>query len=951
MESAATPRDLQIGDERPPAIRALRRRKKCLNVSRNNFGPHAITEIPFDTGDAGSFVIPNTLRLEGTVTIKNANPFIDYISLGRAGWNQLIETMSWEVNGTALERVRHYSTVSEILKIREGTFQDPFFLSFRNTWEAAGGAAGDLHINFIKPPMVAANGKPWRAQGIAERNPEKGEAFVYPVGSSGYAPKVYTHASTDTTTTLQSAGNFPSMNYWARLSSHENTAVALGTYSTGAAYSSGGIDGSVAPVLYVSVKDGSLMGGPHYCPVNMDKLREEVKKNHQQRTDLNRVLNAMSNVKYIPVHKRLSAAQAGTTVEGSLKAHISNKLADGNTLDADFLTVYTETPYRFSLELDMALVGRFARKWFPTSLVGAGRMSLRIEWADATRAFRVSMDPCDRIPGTVRDCCPYKGVGSTSKTVKHIFADGEDLMLAYCGAFTRPSFGLFAEAFDGNYTVASTDSLTSLNTAAALGRAPQVMLPPLGISESSESIAVGDNSLDAIMTHPDQIGAWKISARDAAAYAYAKLYGDITASKAVWGGENYFYIPPGDLSRTGAISSPFMAPLCQYVPYTDPQAARRSSTNGNGHVDVYNIGEEHLCYGTYLERSRPQSRRCTPQAYPLEIPTQKYGTYGITYEVSNLQLVMTEILVPDATMDGLLREAIAGNAIMEMTIHKSAENQLPKLARQNILIPIPGASIISLTSVFRPMEQITGSNMLVYDYNSFVNPFVTIDAPVTNKLCDFDSPLKVRTPFDANLENCGIELYYQLGSDLYPRQPIDSLYTLLQFMMEGDKIIRGEGELGNFRQRGGYPEWVELCTEMVPHTQTGSGYMMDVLKDGYFAPWTPVNILSDQTLTENPFMKAQIRQDPADVTNNKRGAYSSGLFEPLCGTFHLSLLLSTFPGYQHKARDGSTVVNNSLYLRLSNAYALEKDNFQMFTMAELNAKVVFERGGSMSLIS
>jgi len=948
MESAATPRDLQIGDERPPAIRALRRRKKCLNVSRNNFGPHAITEIPFDTGDAGSFVIPNTLRLEGTVTIKNANPFIDYISLGRAGWNQLIETMSWEVNGTALERVRHYSTVSEILKIREGTFQDPFFLSFRNTWEAAGGAAGDLHINFIKPPMVAANGKPWRAQGIAERNPEKGEAFVYPVGSSGYAPDGYTHASLDTTYTLQSAGNFPSMNYWSRMSTSRNDTadpVVGGDlyYNAGGSYSSGGIDDAVAPTLYVSVKDGSLMGGPHYCPVNMDKLREEVKKNHQQRTDLNRVLNAMSNVKYIPVHKRLTAAQAGTTLEGSVKAHISNKLADGNALDADFLTVYTETPYRFSLELDMALVGRFARKWFPTSLVGAGRMSLRIEWADATRAFRVSMDPCDRIPGTVRDLCPYKGVPS-AKTVKHLVDDGNDMMTAYCGAFTRTSFGLFAEAFDGNPNVSTINSLTSLNTASALGRAPQMYLPPLGISPSADAHA---NSI----TEAVQIAAYGIGPRDSAAYAYAKLYGDVAQSKTDWGAINYFYLPPADLARTGCIASPFMAPLCQYLPYTDPQAARRSEIAANGFVDVLTVGEEHLCYGTYLERSRPQSRRCTPQAYPLEIPTQKYGTYGITYEVSNLQLVMTEILVPDATMDGLLREAIAGNAIMEMTIHKSAENQLPKLARQNILIPIPGASIVSLTSVFRPMEQITGSNMLVYDYNSFVNPFVTIDTPVTNKLCDFDEPLKVRTPFDANLENCGIELYYQLGSDLYPRQPIDNLYTLLQFMMEGDKIIRGEGELGNFRQRGGYPEWVELCTEMVPHTQTGSGYMMDVLKDGYFAPWTPINILSDQTLTENPFMKAQRLQDPTLDANKKRGAYSSGLFEPLCGTFHLSLLLSTFPGYQHKARDGSTVVNNSLYLRLSNAFALEKDNFQMFTMAELNAKVVFERGGSMSLIS
>lgn len=69
--------------------------------------------------------------------------------------------------------------------------------------------------------------------------------------------------------------------------------------------------------------------------------------------------------------------------------------------------------FRVSLKLYSCLLGVYARKWFPSLLIGAGRMRIRMRLQRANIAFQTLMDPCRVVPGTVRDRFPYLGVHSS----------------------------------------------------------------------------------------------------------------------------------------------------------------------------------------------------------------------------------------------------------------------------------------------------------------------------------------------------------------------------------------------------------------------------------------------------------------------------------------------------------------------------------------------------------
>lgn len=74
--------------------------------------------------------------------------------------------------------------------------------------------------------------------------------------------------------------------------------------------------------------------------------------------------------------------------------------------------------FRVSLQLYSCLLGVFAHKWFPSLLIGAGRMRLRFRLQQPNIAMQTLMDPCRIVPGTGRDRYPYLGIAHTgTKTV------------------------------------------------------------------------------------------------------------------------------------------------------------------------------------------------------------------------------------------------------------------------------------------------------------------------------------------------------------------------------------------------------------------------------------------------------------------------------------------------------------------------------------------------------
>lgn len=65
--------------------------------------------------------------------------------------------------------------------------------------------------------------------------------------------------------------------------------------------------------------------------------------------------------------------------------------------------------YTCCIPLISGVLGSFAEKCWPTMLIAPGSMYIQIRTATAQKAFQLSMDPCRRVLGTIRDYLPFGG--------------------------------------------------------------------------------------------------------------------------------------------------------------------------------------------------------------------------------------------------------------------------------------------------------------------------------------------------------------------------------------------------------------------------------------------------------------------------------------------------------------------------------------------------------------
>ena len=65
--------------------------------------------------------------------------------------------------------------------------------------------------------------------------------------------------------------------------------------------------------------------------------------------------------------------------------------------------------YTCCIPLISGVLGSFADKCWPTMLVAPGSMYIQIRTASPQKAFQLSMDPCRRVLGTIRDYLPFGG--------------------------------------------------------------------------------------------------------------------------------------------------------------------------------------------------------------------------------------------------------------------------------------------------------------------------------------------------------------------------------------------------------------------------------------------------------------------------------------------------------------------------------------------------------------
>lgn len=396
---------------------------------------------------------------------------------------------------------------------------------------------------------------------------------------------------------------------------------------------------------------------------------------------------------------------------------------------------------------------------------------------------------------------------------------------------------------------------------------------------------------------------------------------------------------------------PYCVPTPQYVPLRSPS----NKTSYRILTEDLFLNENQMCFGTHLERSVAQVRRSHSALYPLQIEDQQTSRIDerLTYIVRNIQLVTQQIILPRTAAISIVENALNGGISMETIAWKEMESMLPKSESQKHLINMAAAFCNSLTFVFRPIDTYQGDRAYGYNSFSFYNPFTVFRF-------DYDSQL---TPPDVNLGQNGrstdyndlggkpvfynecvvanrvaFDIQLQLSTELYPRTPIDTINRLLMHTRWGDQVFSSQ-------------DYMELAPALQPSYLTSKGQVINTLQDGYWAAFCPISALDDQTITCNPFLTPLELSLRKRIRGYRAPVDALPIYKPYDGTFHLSFNLEAFMGQNGRMRTGVPIVNNNMFIRMEKCHLLREYDTQLLTIVECDAKVVFERGGTMQFFT
>lgn len=387
-------------------------------------------------------------------------------------------------------------------------------------------------------------------------------------------------------------------------------------------------------------------------------------------------------------------------------------------------------------------------------------------------------------------------------------------------------------------------------------------------------------------------------------------------------------------------------PTPQFVPIKDPW---NKSESRNIEISDF-VSEDQMCFGTHLERSVMQVRRSHRSLYPLNISDSVGSKIDerLDYRVSNVRLITQQLVLPQTASDSILQAALSGGISMETQTWKTQDSVLPQAATQNALINIAAAFCTHISFLFRPFDTIQGDQAYGYNSLSFVCPFTSFRFDLDTTMTDKDGNPPSRADDYNNLggkpvytnalqydDRILFDIQLVVQNEYLPRQAIDSLSLLHYHTRHGDDVYSSADYLG-------------LHPAMQPSGNTNNGMIVDTLQDGYYACHIPISCLDDQTITCNPFytpLEISLRKK---IRGNRANRDALPLYKPLDGTFHLSFNLESFMGQSGRMRTGIPIVNNNMFLRFKLAHLCAEYSCQLLTIATVDGRIMFERGGTFN---
>lgn len=399
----------------------------------------------------------------------------------------------------------------------------------------------------------------------------------------------------------------------------------------------------------------------------------------------------------------------------------------------------------------------------------------------------------------------------------------------------------------------------------------------------------------------------------------------------------------------------FNYPLPQYIPTRNPWDKRQTRVL----VEADFLNENQLCYGTFLKKSVAQVRRSGSALYPLGSDPAYYPNINerLTYTVSDISFRVEEIILPEAASMQIIASAMEGGITMETRTVKVIEQIMQKQDLVKQILNVSAGICDDICFLFQPTKMLQGDECYGYNSYTFYNPWTSFKfIKQTTGTIDVFSSTHVKSAPNSEEEynylggepsyynqlslanHIGINTYISIGTETFPRQPINDLQTLLDHITWGD-------------QRQGRLEYLGL--DPVLHNTYDAGNFQQVLpfQDGFFSVFTPVQALDDQTITDNPHytpLECNIQR----LIRGKRAKQPAlPFFKPLEGTFHLTFNLQQFMGQHDKMHVGTPMVNNNSYLYMENCHLFREWETRMLVITRVFARIVIERGGILQIFT
>ena len=590
---------------------------------------------------------------------------------------------------------------------------------------------------------------------------------------------------------------------------------------------------------------------------------------------------------------------------------------------------YTE--YRVSMPFLSGIYGILADKMFPDLLIGANNIRIEFKLAPNNKALWLTMDPCRRIPGTVRDFAPFTGAANSAAGA----AAGAGIIRG--GKILLTNGGLCLAASAGSAATGCYYAMLNCqntNTNAPLTPASYAMNATAVTDPQATSGAIFPNSY--IYNTSSAMGE---DLKGSNSYSYPG-----GGAEAIYFQSNNATVSGFDIDFKTNLPKPQYMPTAQ--PWTQKAFSTTSSTGAFAFQNASYCNENAACFGTYLPSSVPQTRRCQLSSR-MAIVDPNFSSAGVTaFAIRDLQYIGEQVQLDDISTSAIIQHAATSEIVVWTRGYRSFEANCDSNTQQNIILPIQIGQATAMYLVFRPAAILQSPD---YYSNSFCCPFTGLSFSSTSAGAldvtlgkagdppDVGGSYTVSSTLDT--QNQGL-FSYQLfsGTKQYPLQPIQ---TVSEMLVEREKSTHS---LHNWSWCG--TENMNLTAwSSTQASQTTSGFNFDPFLDlGFFTTFIPVAALDDQTITQNPYFSIAevsengsiggrirgIRQSPRStgVTGNGTNQFIGVLntFVPPIGTFFLGWDFESWTNHDDLMRTGKFLGQEQLSIRMTGCQLMAATN-------------------------